>query len=385
MPHQPHIIFTVTNDLVFDQRMHRICTTLSDVGYKVTLVGRLMPDSPKLTPKKFEQIRLKLNFHSGKLFYIQYNLRLYRFLRRQKADAICAIDLDTIVPVYYAAKKLKCIKALDAHEYFTEMNEIKRRPGIYKIWHWVERRFMPEFHNGYTVGYAIANSFKNIYNLDYEVVRNMPLKNPNTQPNPDALQQAVDLIDHFNRNTDSSLPVIMYQGAVNEARGLIQLIDAMKNIPARLIIAGTGNTFEETHAHLTQQNLGHKIIMTGNIRPEVLKHLTNHCYIGINLVENTGLNQYYSLANKYFDYIMASKPQVSMNYPEYKRVNDTYDIALLIDNVEVPAIENAINQLLNNAALYQRLANNCINAASQLNWEKESEKLVTFWKSILPA
>lgn len=385
MPHQPHIIFTVTNDLVFDQRMHRICTTLSDVGYKVTLVGRLMPGSPKLTPQKFEQIRLKLNFHSGKLFYIQYNLRLYRFLRRQKADAICAIDLDTIVPVYYAAKKLKCIKALDAHEYFTEMNEIKRRPGIYKIWHWVERRFMPEFHYGYTVGYAIAKSFKNIYNLDYEVVRNMPLKNPNTKPNPDALQQAVDLINHFNKNTDSSLPVIMYQGAVNEARGLIQLIDAMKNIPARLIIAGTGNTFEETQAHLIQQNLGHKIIMTGNIRPEVLKHLTNHCYIGINLVENTGLNQYYSLANKYFDYIMASKPQVSMNYPEYKRVNDTYDIALLIDNVEVPAIENAINQLLNNAALYQRLANNCINAASQLNWEKESEKLVTFWKSILPA
>ena len=316
MQHKPHIIFTVTNDLVFDQRMQRICNTLSEAGYKVTLTGRLMPGSPKLTPKKFEQVRLKLNFHTGKLFYIQYNLRLYRFLCRQKADAICAIDLDTIVPVHYAVKKLKCVKALDAHEYFTEMNEIKRRPAIYRIWHWVERRFMPQFTNGYTVGYAIAETFKNIYNLDYEVVRNIPIKDISTKSSPEALQQAADLIDNFNKTTDRNLPIIMYQGAVNEARGLIQLIDAMKNVPARLMIAGTGNTFQQTHAHLLQQNLGHKIIMTGNIRPEVLKHLTTHCHIGINLVENTGLNQYYSLANKYFDYIMANKPQISMNYPE---------------------------------------------------------------------
>ena len=33
------IVFTVTNDLTYDQRMHRICTTLQDAGYQVTLVG----------------------------------------------------------------------------------------------------------------------------------------------------------------------------------------------------------------------------------------------------------------------------------------------------------------------------------------------------------
>jgi hypothetical protein len=36
------IIFTVTNDLNFDQRMQRICSTLSNAGYEVELVGRIL-------------------------------------------------------------------------------------------------------------------------------------------------------------------------------------------------------------------------------------------------------------------------------------------------------------------------------------------------------
>ena len=46
------IIFTVTNDLRYDQRMQRICTTLSAEGYEVALIGRQLTSSIPLQPQQ---------------------------------------------------------------------------------------------------------------------------------------------------------------------------------------------------------------------------------------------------------------------------------------------------------------------------------------------
>src|SRR5690349_11491904 len=94
------IVFTVTNDLSYDQRMIRICTSLSANGFSVKLVGRKMPASVPLSSRSFEQVRLNCFFHKGKLFYAEYNLRLFFYLLTQQMNCICAIDLDTILPCY---------------------------------------------------------------------------------------------------------------------------------------------------------------------------------------------------------------------------------------------------------------------------------------------
>ncbi len=73
------ILFTVTNDLSYDQRMHRICGTLAAHGYSVTLIGRSLPHSIPLENKPFIQYRLHCRFHKGFLFYAEYNLRLFLF------------------------------------------------------------------------------------------------------------------------------------------------------------------------------------------------------------------------------------------------------------------------------------------------------------------
>ncbi len=49
------IVCTVTNDLNFDQRMIRICTSLTNAGYDVLLIGRRKRSSPTLEEKLFLQ------------------------------------------------------------------------------------------------------------------------------------------------------------------------------------------------------------------------------------------------------------------------------------------------------------------------------------------
>jgi hypothetical protein len=92
------IIFTVTNDLTYDQRMKRICHTLATAGYDVTLVGRRLPSSVALTKEDYKQKRIRCRFHRGKWFYAEYNIRLFFYLLFRRMDAVCAIDLDTILP-----------------------------------------------------------------------------------------------------------------------------------------------------------------------------------------------------------------------------------------------------------------------------------------------
>ena len=62
---EKHITFTVTNDLTHDQRMIRICSSLAEYGYQITLIGRQTKKSAILSKKTFAQKRIRCFFNSG--------------------------------------------------------------------------------------------------------------------------------------------------------------------------------------------------------------------------------------------------------------------------------------------------------------------------------
>ncbi|MBK5271609.1 MAG: glycosyltransferase, partial [Bacteroidia bacterium] len=132
------LFFTVTNDLTFDQRMIRICTSLSSAGYRVTLIGRRLPGSKPSDKMIFHQKRIYCLTKKGKAFYIEYNMRLFFYLLFKKMDLICAVDLDTILPCYFISKIRRVKRVYDAHELFCEMKEVISRPAIYHIWKRIE-------------------------------------------------------------------------------------------------------------------------------------------------------------------------------------------------------------------------------------------------------
>lgn len=359
-----HIVFTVTNDLGFDQRMQRICRSLSITGYNVLLVGRMLNNSLPLSKEPFRQKRLHCFFNKSFLFYAEYNMRLFFFLLFVKMNAVCAIDLDTILPCYFISVLRSKKRIYDAHELFTEMKEVVTRPAIKNIWLCVEKFTVPKFKYGYTVNSSIAKEFKKRYGVSYNVIRNVPYKNPEA------------LLVH---QPEKSL---LYQGAVNEARGLENLVLAMKNVDAVLLVYGDGNILHKIERLIKANRLQNKIQLKGKALPNELLAITQNSYVGINLVEPLGLNQIYSLANKFFDYIQAGIPQVTMNFPEYRKVNGEYEVAVLINTVEPEEIASALNLLLKDTVLYERLKENCKQAQEVFIWEHEEIKLQNFYKEL---
>lgn len=358
------IVCTVTNDLNFDQRMIRICTSLQQAGHQVTIIGFRRKASLPLTPRPYRQIRLPIIAEQGKLLYIDFWLKLFFRLLFIKADVFCAIDLDTIMPVFYASKIRRKKRAYDAHELFTELQEVVTRPGVYKMWRWIEGHTVPHFPAGYTVGAYIADVFFERYGVRYALVRNMTVLRPlEIPPKP--------------------VRYILYQGAVNVGRCFEYLIPAMKLVPAQLIICGEGNFFKEAKEICARHGLEGKVIFKGYVDPETLRSYTLNAYIGVTLFEAIAHSNKMSLANRFFDYMHCGVPQLCVQYPEYVRINAEYEVAHLIEEPTVDQIAAGLNFLLSDEGAYQALQQNCLKAREKYCWQEEEKTLLNVYDQLV--
>lgn len=357
------IICTVINDLTYDQRMHRVCTALTEAGHTVTLVGRVLPVSKPLPERLFQQVRLQCFVQKGALFYALYNLRLFFFLLTARYDAICSVDFDSLPAGCLVSVLRRKKRIFDAHEFFTEVPEVTNRPRVKAVWDWIGRVCLPFYHRAYTVGPALARLMGERYGIAFGVVRNVPTARP-VAP-----------------KRDTQTKIVLYQGALNEGRGIEAALEAMTLLPDEVVLwlAGEGDRSEALRQLANQLGLGERVRFFGYVLPQDLPALTEQCWLGLNLLENKGLSYYYSLANKFFDYVQAEKPVLTMRFPEYEALNQQHQVALLLDNLSAKTVAEAIQKLADDTDLYHSLCESCANARLMWVWEQEKKALLRLW------
>ncbi len=361
------LTFTVTTDLSYDQRMSRICLSLAQKGYDVTLIGRELPQSKPLQTRIFKQKRLKCFFHFGKFFYLEYNIRLFFYLLFVKTDVMTAIDLDTILPNFYVSLLRRKPLVYDAHEYFSELPEVVTRPTIKKIWETVAQHTVPNVAAAYTVGFSLAQIFEKRYGIPFKTVRNIAQTKTKTS---------------LKAQTDAP-KILLYQGVLNLGRGLEEMILAMHHIEnAEFWLAGEGDLSAELRNLVENENLNHKVKFLGYLLPNDLQNITEKAYLGINLLENLGLNYYFSLANKFFDYLHAQIPSVNPAFPEYLHLLSEYQTGVAVPDLNPKTIAQSIQNLLNDEKKYKHLQSECRRAAPHLNWENEALTLIQIYDDL---
>lgn len=360
------IVFTVINDLRSDQRMEKICTSLQNNGFEVTLVGRLLPDSRELHPGKYQQVRIHCWFTKGKLFYIEYNIRLFLWLRKNRFDIYGAVDMDTLWPNIQAARKWNTKVVYDAHEYFSQVPEVISRKYVQQFWEYWEKKWIPKVNLAYTVCTSLAEIFSKNYSIPFGVIRNVPFRKEIVS-SPDT--------DRF----------ILYQGALNKGRGLEGLIQAMSQIPCKLKIVGEGELLPELKKLVSECKVEDKVEFLGFLNPEKLREWTAKAYIGYNVSENLGLSYYYSLNNKFFDYIQSGLPALTNDFPEYVNHLKQFETGILVKAPDAESIVPAILRMLDNPEYYSQLKQNCLAAAEVWNWEREEVELLRLYNLLSPS
>lgn len=362
------IIATVTNDLITDQRMIRICTTLTEAGHQVRLVGRVLPNSTPLPYQPFSMTRIQCWFQKGPFFYLEYNIRLCLFLMLNPIDAINAIDLDTLPAVWLASRLRRKPFVFDAHEHFTEVPEVTNRRFVKTVWHQVGKLCIPDASAAYTVGPKLAELLASEYKAPFSTVKNVPLRNRAIERKHLAFTEQ---------------PYVFYQGALNIGRGLEQAIDAMQQIKdLRFLIAGDGDIAAKLREQVKAASLEERIIFLGRLQPDALAAYTERAWLGLNLLEPLGLSYKYSLANKFFDYIQAGVPALCVDFPEYRDIVHQHEVAVLLPDILPNTIAQAIKHLQENEKAHRTLRQACQHAAEEFCWERERENLLSAWSVV---
>lgn len=361
------VVFSVTNDLNYDQRMIRICGCLSESNYQVTLVGVKRSWSKPLNHQSFKQKRFSMLFKAGKLFFLEYNLRLFIYLLFRRFNIYSAVDLDSAIPQRMVSWLKRKPFVFDAHELYTELPEVLGRGYVGPFWNRVEKNIIPKAKLRITVTEGIAKYYEKKYKTDFLVVRNVPVSIPTTERKSAVTELLV--WKGYSR-------LLLYQGWLNKGRGLESLIGAIADSDYKLIIAGKGDLEEELKKQCADLGLRSQVKFLGFVEPATLKQITEIADVGFNLLENLGKSYFYSLANKFFDYVHADLPQIGMNFPEYRVLNQEYQVSILLDELNSKPLRKEIDRMFNEQGLHRKLVNNCALAKQTWNWESEKGKMV---------
>ncbi len=363
------IYITVTNDLQADQRMHKTALTLSEHGYDVCLLGRILPESHHIS-RPYPIKRLKFMFNRGCLFYAAYNLRLLFFLLFRSWDIVLSCDMDSLPAGFLASRLRRKHVVFDSHELFSEVPEIQNKPFVKSVWRWFEKLLIPRVKHVFTVSEHIAAYYHEHHGAKAVVIRNLPFKTP--AANQDKAPVKPDQ------------PFVLYQGAINTGRGIEKLMDAMEYIPQlSLVIAGSGPL--EKHLHTKRANLNYKdrIHLPGRLGFNELSVLTSQAWLGVSLEEDKGLNYRYALPNKLFDYLKAGVPGLISDLPEMRKfVKETKTGWWIQPDADAKALASKINALWHDNETYRQCRKNTKAAIEKHNWEKESLKQLEVFRSI---
>lgn len=362
-PKRPRAIVSVTNDLATDNRVHRTCMVLVELGYDVLLVGRRRPNSPPVA-RPYRTKRMRLLFNTGPLFYAEFNLRLFLLLLFTKARFWVANDLDTL-PANFLAKGRRVV--YDTHEFYTEVPELAARPFVRRIWLAIERWILPKLPAVITVNQSIADAYHARYGNRLHVVRNIPMKQ---DPGPLPTREALGL------PTDQH--ILILQGAgINIQRGGEEAVLAMKDLPGcLLLIIGSGDAWPVLEALVAQHGLQDRVRMLGRMPYDRMMGFTRTADLGLTLDKDTNLNYRFSLPNKLFDYLNAGIPVLATDLPEVAGIVRRYGAGMVIASPEPALIAQAVKDFFADPAQVSRTRANATFAARELDGDKEREKLL---------
>lgn len=364
---QKRVYMTVSSDLATDNRVHRSCTVLEELGFQIYLLGRQKRNNPEMPPRSYLVRRLQLRNEKGAFFYAELNIRLFLILLFKKYDFLFANDLDTL-PAAYLASRLKRKPLLyDSHELFTEVPELVSRPSIQKIWMTLEKMMLPRMGQMITVNQSIATIFENKFGIQCGVVRNVPIR----------LDHIAAHSKSFLGLSDTQIMLIIQGSGLNVERGIEEAVLAMTQIPrAVLFLVGDGDVIPNIQKLVAQLQLQDQVRFIGRVPYNELLRYTAAADLGLALDKPLSLNYALALPNKVFDYIQAGTPIVASSLVEIETLIHKHNCGVVLPEVTPQMIAEKINALIDQPERRAEYTKNCQQAAQLENWDTDKQVLM---------
>lgn len=177
---------------------------------------------------------------------------------------------------------------------------------------------------------------------------------------------------------------VCYVGAIGKIRGIQEVCAAMGQVQsgARLNLAGR---FGDHALEQAMQALPgwQRVDALGFLDRAGVRDVLCRSMAGL-VTLHPVINYIDALPVKMFEYMSAGIPVIASNFPLWREIIAGNDCGLLVDPLNPAAIAEAIDKLVSNPTMAQRMGENGRRAVEErYNWGIEEQKLLAFYEQIL--
>jgi glycogen(starch) synthase len=394
----PDICMLVCNNVTQDPRVRKEAESLAASGYSLMVLGfKFNEEEPEqeIFPTGFKVVRVNVakaislknriaglsSVNNGRIrnkFVILAKLliKAYQMVKfilmaaKYRAKVYHAHDLDALPAACLASFCFRGRLVYDSHELYTEQWD--SFPGaLKKILQYVERFLIRKADGVITVNKSIAGELSKRYQVPAPVILRNLMKRETSEVAVTSEAAAF-----------SGEIKVLYHGGYLKGRGLEEVVKSVvywePNI--KLYLRGFGPIEEDLREQVAGAGLSDRVIFLEPVPMVMLVAESAFADIGVMPYKPTCLNNYYSLPNKLFEYMMAGLAVVASDLPEIRALNGEVGFGLLFDPASPESIAAAVNELARDKTLLVKCREKARTwSITAGNWESESKKLLSFY------
>ncbi|ASC70811.1 Glycosyltransferase [Halomicronema hongdechloris C2206] len=176
--------------------------------------------------------------------------------------------------------------------------------------------------------------------------------------------------------------VVCYVGGIAQIRGIQEMVDAIGQTDVKLLLAGQFADSQQRQRVVSLPGWANVQELGQLDRPAVAQTLAR-AQAGLVLFHPLP-NHIDAQPNKMFEYMSAGLPVIASDFPLWREIIEGNDCGICVDPLDVSAIREAIEYLINHPDQAQRLGQNGLRAIeTTYNWETEAQKLKSLYEELL--
>ena len=383
MKKKQKILHLTHTDIYYDNRILKELKALSDIStYEIFAMGVGDREGGSRTKLPVNATVKILTLLSKKIRwmpkFIRHPLNLLELfvpmsffgIRHRPAIVHCHDTL--VLPVGWVISFFSGAKLVyDAHELESDKNG--QTSFLSRGTLWIEKICWPRID----MLISVSPSILRWYNEKLGFKRNALILNSPLMPSGSAGKSVCPDDRYFHRlyNIPDAELVFIYVGVLVQGRGIELLLKAFSqfSVNSHVVFIGSG-VLETEIAAVSRSN--HKVHLHEPVPHEEVVTLVKNADVGLCIIENISLSDYYCLPNKLFEYCFSGLPVLASNFPDIVDLVSRHKLGMCT-HVDLKAVTEALKEI--------ELAPMTFNPEkiSELSWHEQSNRLVQLYADIL--
>ncbi len=334
------------NEIDTDARVLNMLNYIEVKFANILLIS--LKKSTKLNPIISQiEIQTTNNSLSSKWFSFNYQIAKLGI----KSKFVIACDFFSLPAAVSIKKNTDSILIYDSREIYSALGSLQNKQIKQWILSKIELHFARFVDKIIVTGQLDKNYLEKYFqkSYDYHIIMNVPFLREKAN---------ADLI-RFEFNISNSKKILLYQGAILDGRGIMPIVDAIKDMnDIVFLVIGDGPQKEKYFNESIDLIKSKKVFFAPSVNYSELHNWTCSADIGTALFEPISLSYNLALPNKLFEYIMAEIPVVATDLPAIRNIWSESEFGCLIDKkLDKQEIKDKINHILVNSNYLKYLEN----------------------------